>query len=102
MQAAMLAQQAQQAADARLQAGQGWAVQTIDAAQPLQLSALEQGHNTARGDLNTAVESYQPYTEGGLKAWALMQDAAGLNGGGGHDRALAAFRTSPGYDWRVQ
>jgi hypothetical protein len=107
---AMQAQQAQQAIDSRLNAGQMWGTQAIDAAQPLQLGALQEGrtqgldalssgYDQQRADYQTAADSYAPYTSQGLDAWSMLGDAAGLHGQEGHDRALGAFHAGPQYDW---
>jgi len=98
---AQLAQQAQQAGDAGLQGGQTFAVQTIDGAQPAQLSALEQGYDTERADLERARGDFQPFYDQGVKAWQLAGDATGVNGADGYGRAQGAFQATPGYAWNV-
>lgn len=107
-----LARQAQQGIDARLNAGQGSALDEINNAQPIQLSTLNQGltsrlqalqggYDTANADYQQARDLYNPYRDTGLQAWGAQADAAGLNGQAGYDRSMAAFHTSPGYQWRV-
>lgn len=98
---ALTAQQTQQAIDSRLNAGQTFATQALDSAVPSQLGALANGYSTARGDYDQAIAGYKPYVDQGLTAWNAQGDAAGLNGAEGYDRATAAFRASPGYQWQV-
>jgi hypothetical protein len=98
---AMEARQTQAAIDARLNAAQGWATQTIDGAQPAQLGALKGGYDQLRADYDRAAESYSPYTQQGQQAWTMLGNATGLNGAAGNDAATSAFRASPGYQWQA-
>lgn len=104
------AQQAQNAIDARLDAGQMWGTQTLDAAQPQQIGSLDTGranqltdlqagYDSKQADYQSAADSYAPYTAQGQQAWSMLGDAAGLNGQEGHDRAIGAFHAGPQYDW---
>jgi len=97
----MMAQQAQQAGNAGLQAGQTFAVQTIDGALPSQISALQQGYDTQRADLEQARGHFQPFYDQGTKAWQLAGDATGVNGADGYARAQGSFQATPGYQWNV-
>lgn len=73
----------------------------IKAGRTSSLKALDSGYKGARQDYTRASERYQPYADTGLKALSGLSDATGVNGQEGHDRAVAAFRAGPGYDWQV-
>lgn len=106
MRNAMMAQNSQQQVDALLRGAQGTGESALTGARADQLLALQQGYGTARSDIGAgekaAVARYDPYAETGLKAWGAQADAAGLGGQEGYDRAFAAFRASPGYQYRVE
>src|SRR5215203_4972925 len=65
----------------------------IAAAQPQQLEAVQQGFDRAQAE-------YRPWAQGGEKAFAMQQDATGLNGTEGVGRAQAAFTPSMDYNFR--
>ena len=58
------------------------------------ISAQQQGLAQSRADL-------APWTTAGGAAIPAVQDAAGLNGQPGYDAAMAAFHTSPGYQFQL-
>src|SRR5215216_7523326 len=51
--------------------------------------------------LGTASARFDPYATGGLKGFETQQDATGLNGQEGYDRAVGTFHESPGYRYAV-
>lgn len=53
-----------------------------------------QGYKIARSDL-------QPFRLAGENALGSYTDALGMNGQDGYQNALAAFQTSPGYQWQL-
>lgn len=63
--------------------------------------ALTSGMGTAANTVQGSNAMYQPYLQGGTAANGLYQDALGLNGATGNQRAQDAFQTSPGYQWNV-
>jgi hypothetical protein len=65
------------------------------------LAALGEGYADARGQLAGIAGMYDPYASGGLAAYGSYNDAVGLSGPEGADRARAAFRAGPGYQWQV-
>jgi hypothetical protein len=65
------------------------------------LSALRTGFNTAGADIQRATGRFDPYVTTGLAALGGYTDAIGMNGAEGNDRAVAAFRAGPGYEWAV-
>lgn len=69
------------------------------------LTALGQGFDQARTDLNTqytgAIDRLNPWTEAGKNALGVYQGSLGLGGDAARDSAVAAYRTSPGYERRV-
>lgn len=69
-------------------------MQYIDDAEPRTLGELSQGYDNARGRL-------QPYADDGRRGWERYLDASGVNGNVGNDKAVANFRASPGYQYRV-
>jgi len=89
-----------QAQNAKLE-GQG----LIDSARTDALAALGAGFGQARTDLNsnynTAIGFLNPWTEAGKGALTTLQGSLGLGGDGARDAAVAAYRTSPGYERRV-
>lgn len=87
--------------DALLRQGQSEGVNALTGGRADQLLALRGGYDTSRGDYQRARDLYNPYATTGLAAWNQMADAAGVNGGAGYDRATAAFRASPGYQWQM-
>ena len=58
------------------------------------INAQQQGLEVARSDL-------APWRDAGDTAIPAVQDAAGLNGQEGYDRAVAGFHTSPGYQFAL-
>jgi hypothetical protein len=82
--------------------GQAQSLGALYGAQPQQLSALQGGYDAATGYYNQARGESAPYLPGAYASWNQMLDAAGVNGPGGHDAAVANFRASPGYDWQKQ
>lgn len=82
--------------------GQSQALGALGAATPDRLAALRSGYDTATGYYNQARGEYAPYLPGAYASWNQMLDAAGVNGGGGFDRARSAFQASPGYQWQKE
>lgn len=76
----------------------GKALQT-QAAMNTSYKQLGDAYNTARGDL-TANNYYQPFYDTGVSSNSMYGNALGLNGATGNDAANAAFRASPGYQFR--
>ena len=95
------AQLAQQQAEALRQQGQASAIGAIDAGEPKALDELSTGYGKARDAYGSAAALFAPYAETGTKAFNAAADAAGANGQEGNDSATAAFRASPGYEYRV-
>lgn len=50
---------------------------------------------------DTALGEFDPYVEAAAPAAGLYSDAIGLNGTAGNARAVDAFQTGPGYDFRM-
>lgn len=48
-----------------------------------------------------SILGFNPYTQGGNTAYETYLGSLGLGGQGGYERALSSFRTSPGYDFRM-
>jgi hypothetical protein len=101
---------------AALGTGRNDALEQIDAGESLSLPALTEGRDYALGAIDSgegrsldalgqgaanAKSYFQPYATTGGAAFSQAADAAGVNGAEGHDRAVASFRTSPGYDKTV-
>lgn len=63
--------------------------------------AYTRGYRGARRQLGRTLKDYRPYGASGPAAAGLYADALGLGGEGGTDRAVAAFRESPGYAHRL-
>jgi hypothetical protein len=62
---------------------------------------INEGASASRGFLSQIPELYEPYAASGAAARTTLDDALGIGEPGGADRARAAFRTGPGYDFRV-
>ena len=65
---------------------------------------INSGYDTARTDLEGARSAFAPLSGLAQKYGAgtdLYLDALGVNGAGGKDRASAAFRTGPGYEFTL-
>lgn len=90
------ATQAKTAAENRALADQytGLSLDDLDAALGGALGSLDQGRGQAASYL-------QPYADAGGDALQSYKDAVGLNGPEGTARAQAAFKTSPGYQFRL-
>ena len=67
---------------------------SVDKASSNAINAQQQGLEQSRADL-------EPWRTAGGTAIPAVQDAAGLNGQEGYDRAVAAFHTSPGYGFAL-
>lgn len=68
----------------------------------LGLGYLGQGYDTARGALNAADSYYQPLANRyDPNVGGLYQDALGLRGTEGTQRAQGAFQTGPGYQFAL-
>lgn len=69
------------------------------------LDALGQGYGQARDDLGQqftgAIGRLDPWTTAGQGALTAYQGSLGLGGDAARDSAVAAYRTSPGYERRV-
>jgi hypothetical protein len=65
------------------------------------LAALGEGYGDASDQLSGIASLYDPYASGGLAAFGAYNDAIGLNGAEGADRARDAFQAGPGYEWQV-
>ena len=63
--------------------------------------AIDSAYGRARETL-TGNDYYAPWYKTGMDASSMYAKALGLGGADGSRDAAAAFRTSPGYDWRVQ
>jgi hypothetical protein len=50
---------------------------------------------------DTSLGYFQPYADAAAPAAGMYSDALGLNGADGNTRAETAFKTSPGYEFRV-
>lgn len=97
----LMSQQTQQAINNALMGSQSQALDAINAGEPLALDALHTGYDTATGQYDAARALYDPYIPQGRAAWDMLGNATGLNGQAGYDTATAAFRASPGYQYRV-
>jgi len=64
-------------------------------------ATLENGQNSAIGALDKSAGLYGGLASKYGKATDLALNALGVNGPSGNDAATAAFRSSPGYDYRV-
>lgn len=95
-----LAQQ-QQELDRRTYENKKEVERTVDAWQPTILGQLETGYNNGRASYADASKLYDPYVQLGQKSLGLYSDSLGLNGATGNANATAAFKTSPGYEFRV-
>lgn len=106
------AQEAERRAEALRLQGQTSALGAIDAGEPLSLDAINsgeqlslaslgRGYDAARGQYGEARDLYQPYADAGQSGLGMLQNSLGLNGAAGNDAAVGAFKTSPGYDFRV-
>jgi hypothetical protein len=73
----------------------------LQANQTAGTNTLQQGQNSAVGALDKSAGLYGGLADKYGGATTLGLDALGVNGPGGNDRATAAFRSSPGYDYRV-
>lgn len=80
-------------AGATAYAGSKSASATKSAASTASAAELEQYYQT-RDDL-------EPWREAGKNALGNLADASGMNGAAGNANALAAFQTSPGYQFQV-
>lgn len=96
-----LLREAQATGRADLTQGRDSALSAVDAGEPRSLAALGEGYDTARGDLTTARERFQPFADTGRRGFELYADSAGANGAEGAGRATAAFRAGPGYRFAV-
>ncbi|MBA1156932.1 hypothetical protein [Microvirga mediterraneensis] len=65
------------------------------------IEALTNGYKDAFQKNSEAFALYEPYRTQGIAALGQYSDAIGMNGAEGSDRATAAFRASPGYEWQV-
>jgi len=74
------------------------------------MGSIADGAGLARGDLSTGATNatgllgqagavYDPLVTGGGAAYSRLLDATGANGAEGSDRATAAFRAAPGYEY---
>src|SRR4051812_14790227 len=84
-----------------LRAAKDEAIGYVDTAEPLQLNTLHDAYGQARDAYGTAKTEFQPYVDQGRQAGDLYNGSVGLGGATGHDAAVAAFRASPGYEYRV-
>lgn len=77
----------------------------LDSARTSALASLGQGFGQARTDLTsnygTAIDYLNPWAEAGRGALTTYQGSLGLGGDAARDAAVAAYRTSPGYERRV-
>lgn len=95
---------AQDAADAQkagLQAGYGQASGLLGQGRDALTSNLEQGRGALTSNYTAALQPFlQNYqtAQGGYNAYA---DATGANGAPGSTRAVSAFQTDPGYQFRI-
>jgi len=65
---------------------------------------LDDAKSGALGSLDQAIAAYAPVTALGNKynvAGDMLLNALGLNGAAGNEAAVGAFRSSPGYDFKV-
>lgn len=62
---------------------------------------LDQGVAGARPQYERAIGLFDQYAQQGGQAAGAYGDAIGLNGPEGNDRAVAAFRAGPGYNFAV-
>lgn len=76
------------------------------------LDALGQGYGQARSDVTAGYgaaqpflsklgAAYDPMVQGGQNAFNAYTDAIGANGAEGNERATAAFRAGPGYEFAL-
>lgn len=77
----------------------GGALNGLAAGEQRASSALTAGSNQAAGLLGQAGAVYDPLVQGGGAAFGRLLDATGANGAEGSDRATAAFRAAPGYEF---
>lgn len=78
--------------------------QRLEQLQTSGMGYLDAGKSGALGSLDQAIGAYAPVTALGAKygrAGDMLLNALGLNGSAGNDAATAAFRSSPGYDFKV-
>lgn len=66
-----------------------------------QVQAQREAIDFAREQSNLIRGDFQPYREAGAKGITPYLDALGANGATGREAALANFRASPGYDFRL-
>jgi hypothetical protein len=64
-------------------------------------NTLNQGQTSATGALDQSAGLYGNLAQKYGGATSLGLDALGVNGGAGNDRATAAFRAAPGYQYSV-
>lgn len=98
---AQIANNANIAGAQQIQEGHNGALRAYDAAEGPMLAEIGQGGTEQRRAYGVGAELYRPYAQRGEHAAAMQEDMAGLNGPEGRARAEAAFRASPGYQWRV-
>jgi len=71
----------------------------------MQKNAIDKGASQARDALNqgvtTATNQLSPWTTTGVPANQQQSDLLGLNGPDAATKALATYRTSPGYQWQM-
>ena len=91
----------QLATDQRLDAAKDASLAALDAFQAPQLGTLQGGYDQGQAEYAKAASLYDPYVSAGTSALSALSDASGVNGAAGSDRATAAFRASPGYQYDV-
>lgn len=64
------------------------------------LGALGKQYDMARNVL-TSKDYYEPYAQAGNSGLSMYQDALGLNGAAGNQRATNAFQAGPGYQFQM-
>lgn len=69
------------------------------------LNQISTSADTARGDVtagrDAGLATFQPYAETGAAGSTMYNNGLGLNGEAGNTAAVDTFRTSPGYDFRM-
>lgn len=81
--------------------GQREGLAAIDRGEGLSLTALGNAYGAALPEYRAAIDRLNPWSTAGKSALEMYSDSIGLNGGSGNDRATAAFRASPGYQYQV-
>lgn len=73
----------------------------IDAGYANALGSLGSLYGQATGTAQQAADAWNPLVDAGMAGYNAYNDAMGLNGADGAQRALAGFQAGPGYQWQV-